>query len=641
MLIAIPFPLLFLYGLFLTNEEQDVNREIQHIEVDIGEITKSIGEYIFNSIYTEKKYRYNAKYSFDFNKMIDDRSLSGYSAHIGVRVITPYFEGSGLDDYNLRTLSSREKNLILGLPQDTSALDEMEDILKIQQYLYKKAGSSSSDVIDEIKSRKSREVRDRKERLESLLIEGLKDADFYVNAQKLDLKNISPEEKINSGLRLLVDSYYFKLKYVTEFIDSQKELQDLLVIKNTELQIDGEEKVVNKLALGELREYMEIRTLQHAPITMKAVLDNFTSLPYGWLPIDIIGLIIRLQLSQEINLQMSGDYLNASDSFFIEHMTKKQHRDRILIKQRKKISHRSIQKAKKMLKEVFSYNASFNDEDALISSLKEYSEQELESIESMLNFYESSKYPGEEVLLSGKAAFESMIGTKDAVVFFENLLSLEDKLLDYADCVGEVKGFFKNQKESFDNAVKQLGTYKKNKAYVLDNEIIEAIEKIEGIITSERPYSQIHQLPHLVDVFIKKYMESLSLECQPISDTIKQDWEKVKSELSKHDFKDKLFSKFENRFNNLLERLDTTSNFFEAVAMKEESYREKERCFKEIEKIAIPHTPVVKKMIMLNTSSLFHEVRIIKTPKDIDRVVDEVRHKLTTELKEDTEIRLI
>ena len=77
--------------IFLTHEEQDVNKEIQNIPIDIGEIILKVGEEIFNGIYSDKKFRYNAKYHFDFNKIIDDRMLSTKS-EIGVKVITPYFD---------------------------------------------------------------------------------------------------------------------------------------------------------------------------------------------------------------------------------------------------------------------------------------------------------------------------------------------------------------------------------------------------------------------------------------------------------------------------------------------------------------------------------------------------------------------
>jgi hypothetical protein len=60
--------------IFLTYEEQDINKEILNISVDISEVILYIGEEIFDGIYKENRYRYNSKYYFDFNKIIDDFS---------------------------------------------------------------------------------------------------------------------------------------------------------------------------------------------------------------------------------------------------------------------------------------------------------------------------------------------------------------------------------------------------------------------------------------------------------------------------------------------------------------------------------------------------------------------------------------
>ena len=43
---------------FLTNEEQEINRAIEAQPVDAGEITAKVSELIFDGLFDEKKYRY-------------------------------------------------------------------------------------------------------------------------------------------------------------------------------------------------------------------------------------------------------------------------------------------------------------------------------------------------------------------------------------------------------------------------------------------------------------------------------------------------------------------------------------------------------------------------------------------------------
>lgn len=650
--------------IFLTHEEQDVNREIQNIAIDMGEIIQNIGEEIYNGIYSEKKFRYNVRYHFDFNKAIDDRLFSTQKHEIGIKVLTPYYDATlELSDQALRMMSSNENSVLINLPSDTSFLEEMENILKIQTYLLRKGGTSSLEVIEEIKARKSREVAERKERVKNLLIEALKEADFYVSMQKLDLKSKNPVERINAGLKLLVDNTYSKLNYITEFIESSKDLHDLLYGSVTQPKFfDAENDIPNKLALQEINHYIERNTQRHIPITMKTVLDLFSKAPYGWLPDDIRGLVIRLFRAQEVKLQLGGDYLSISDKNLIQYLTKRDYSDRLLIKKRTKTPEKYLHNAKELIKELFNQTSPPGDEDGLMNRFKELANSEYTKIERLLDRYEEhSYYPGHAVLEKGKEAFEGVIQIKDAMEFYEKLYEAKDELLDYEDKVFDVKKFFENQRHHFDKAFQTLDIYAKNKTYVLDQGTISTVREIEVIVKNPQPYSEIPQLPGLISDFIDRFGQLLKEECKPVRGVIEKDWQKVKDELSQLKFEEELYDQFHERFNDLLSRLDRSNNFYEAIAMKEESDRLKLRCFegirrleeqreKEKAKDEPPDTVTngganggykPKKTVNISVANIFHAVKTIETEKDIEKLLDYIREQLKEQLKEDTVLKLV
>ncbi len=649
--------------IFLTHEEQDVNKEIQHIPIDIGEIIIKIGQEIYNGIYSEKKFRYNAKYHFDFNKIIDDRLLSAQKSEIGVKIITPYFDaGVELTDSEIKMMSTRENNLIIKLPSDSTVLEEMEDILKIQTYLLRKGGTSSTEVIEEIKVRKSREVSERSNRVRALLIESLKEADFYVNMQKLNIKSKNPVERINSGLKVLIDNIYNKLSYIADFIESSKELHDLLLTKDSQIKMFGnEDEVPNKLALEELTHHIERNTQRHIPITLKTVLDFYSKPPYGWLHDDIRALVIRMFKSQEIKLQLGSDYLNTSDKNLIQYMTKKDYVDRLLIKKRSKTPEKFINNAKQLIKEVSNHTSIPGDEDGLMNRFKELSNKELSEIRELLVFYKKGNYPGKDVLDKGKEIFEDIIQIKDAIAFYEKLYELKEDLLDYEEDVFDVKKFFENQMGQFDKAVEKLDIYEKNKSYVLDEEIIKIIKEIEKIVKSQKPYSQISKLPNLIKEFVDRFGILLEEECKPVRVVTESDWQKVNSELESYDLKAELYDKFNDKFKDLLHRLDSSNNFYEAIAMKEESDRLKMRCFDEIKKLreskakekAEKEQPAninekekrteykPKRTVNISIANIFHGARTIESEEEIEDLLDYLKEQLKKELKEDTILKLI
>ncbi|AZR74754.1 hypothetical protein BBF96_00145 [Anoxybacter fermentans] len=644
--------------IFLTHEEQGVNREIQNIPIDIGEIILKIGEEIFNGIYDEKKFRYNTRYHFDFNKIIDNRLLSSQKSEIGVKIITPYFDtGEELTDYELKMMSAGENNLIIKLPSDTTVLEEMEDILKIETYL-RKSGASSIETIEEIKSRKSREVAERKERVKTLLVEALKEADFYVNMQKLDIKSKNPVERINSGLKVLIDNLYNKLNYITHFIESTKDLQDLLMENDMQLKLTDDDDVPNKFALEEVKHYIEINTQRNILITLKSIITLYSKAPYGWRELDIIGLIIKLFKSQEIKLQLGGDYLSTSDKNIIQYMTKRDYIERLIIKKRTKTDKKYINNARDLAREIFGYMTVPDDEDGLMNKFKELSKEELSEINRLLVYYENFNYPGKEVLENGRELFEEILRIYDAVEFYEKLYELKDQMLDYEDDVFDVKKFFENQKEYFDRALEQLNVYERNKSYIVDSETIKIVQEIEEIVKSQKPYSQILKLPHLIAEFENRFSELLKEECRPIRNVIESNYQKVKDELNLYDFKDELYPKFEAEFNNLFNRLNFANNFYEAIAMKDESDRLKIRCFEEIEKkkrelkeqdteqsttVSDGDTPeyMSKKIVNISIANILHSTWTIETEDDIEELLQHIRQQLKKELKENIVLKLI
>ena len=67
---------------FLTDEEQEINRAIESQNVDSGEVIAKVSEMIFDGLYDEKKYRYpafNGRYAFAFNQVVDDKPYNANS----------------------------------------------------------------------------------------------------------------------------------------------------------------------------------------------------------------------------------------------------------------------------------------------------------------------------------------------------------------------------------------------------------------------------------------------------------------------------------------------------------------------------------------------------------------------------------
>src|SRR5699024_876369 len=82
--------------IFLTNEEQEINREIERQNIETQVITDKISEIIYAGILSEDRIRYNKfgnRYNFGFNRFVDgDPYRNNQAFDIGIDIINPHTE---------------------------------------------------------------------------------------------------------------------------------------------------------------------------------------------------------------------------------------------------------------------------------------------------------------------------------------------------------------------------------------------------------------------------------------------------------------------------------------------------------------------------------------------------------------------
>lgn len=647
--------------IFLTNDEQDVNREIKNMHVESSEVIQQIGEELFGSIYPTKKYRYSTHYNFPFNSIINDRPIGSQTSDIGLKVLTPDYEAENdLNELQLKSMSMREGNVILRMPQDTSYLEEMEEILKIQAYLKLKSGVSASQTIEDIKTRKSREVTDRRNRISTALIGALKIAEIYANGEQLKITEKNPVDRINDAFLALIRNLYSKIDYITDFIDNKNTLMTLL--KDRQDQMTGfEEDILNHLALKESDGYIERMTMRHQQMTVKNITNHFSEKPYGWLELDTTVLLIHLFHTQEIKLMMNSVYLQPSDSNLFDAFTRRDLIDRVIVSKREQISPLLLKSVKDLCQTLFDRSSVPMDEDGLMQTFQNLLDQELHEVGKMLNLYHGHpQYPGKEIVESGQDAMRVLTDIHDAGTFYKKAHSFKRDLEDYADQVNDVKGFFSNQRDKFDSAIHLLTVYEKNQSYITDQDFLNVEQQMAQIVHHVSPYGQIHKLSLLCDSFCDHFMMLIEKESEPIEKIIDRDFQEVLDELEKDpELKTKYAADLRQNFIKLKEQLEKADSVIEVIAKQTESDRLKVRCMNKIilereqraQNKVNPNTvvgpdpsdivPPVKKTKTISKHMIMQGTRTIASREDIDRVVDELRKEIEKEFDENTIIKLV
>jgi hypothetical protein len=655
--------------IFLTNEEQDINRAISQENVEMGEIITEASTVIFEDIFSDKKYRYNARYNFSFNQIVDDRYFkNNQSNDIGLKVITPYSE-QDYTDITLKMISSTENNVVIKLPPDTTFLDEITECLKINKFITKNSlGLPKS--FESIKRAKQDELIEKKDRIKMYLEESIKNADIYVNGDRVNIAAKDPANRINEALGKLVSTRYSKLSYM----DTAPLLSDIesLFKKDPQLSMFGkDDKTPNKLALDDMLQFIEINTIRHTKTSLKSLHERFEKAPYGFIDLDVQWLIAMLFKQGKVTFTMNGQNVSLIDtvaSEIVRYITKREYTEKLLIEKRERASDKQIKAVKEVIKDLFGLTTISEEDDALMGSFKSKATAKLKDIDKLTYEYKiESRFPGKAVVAKAKELLDTIISTNDPMEFFKFIDSKRDEFLDLAEDLEPVEAFFAGeQKGIYAKAWKYIDIFSSSKTYVVDKDLIDVVDKIKAIVTKPSPYAEIYKLPALLSEFGDKHVSLIEKEAEPIREDLQSDLLKVQEVLNLKDYADKFKDKFASLFNELKDKLDTSNEVAAVKNIRYESDALKTRCLNEIDqyekklleeklkqqKVDIPvdapkgevtvKAPVIKthKNVSLRQITA-GKTYTIETEKDVDEVLKMLKEKLMKELDADTVIKLL
>lgn len=634
---------------FLTNDEQDINREIKNISIDSTAIVKKVGEMIGDDIYSESKYRLNKYYSFNLTRQIDDINLSPKTHDIGFNIITPYY--GDYSETDLKSKSTRDQCLIIQLPTDTiNYLNEIEESLKIEKFVQLKSGTDLSPGIQDIVTRKDREKIERRDRARSYLKEALKSAKLYANMQEVTVTAKEPKERINDGLKLIVDSLFNKLGYIEQHFESSKQLEDWLVQPHQVSTLTSNSK-------RELIQYIQTQQMKLSALTIKEVLDKFSQPPFGWLELDTVGQLISLYKDKQLNFKYNHEYLSVENpKKFIELLTNSNYTSRVVIERREVIEPKLIKVVKSLMKEMFDSFAT-EDEDQLMIDFKQEVQKELNAIVRLIDKTEQGVYPGYETLLDGTELCERILQEKNLKSVYQLVYKLQDDLLDYHEEVESIKAFYQGEQlVTYQKALNVIKIYERNSDYLQMEEIAEAIGQLKQITSAKEPYNKIQNVHALKKKFDDNFELATKEQAQPLLEQIKEDKASLLMYANNLDSKEAMVSKIKSRYHESEQRLLNPTSFDMIFAEKYKLDSLKENLYKEITVtmdrenknriqaagIKEETQPVVpkKKRKIYRLNDITKKLKTIETERDIDVILTELKKELEAQLQDDTIIEL-
>ncbi len=307
---------------FLTNEEQDVLREIKRIDILSSAKIELLGEIIFDDVLKKKnKHRYAAyKRDYQFNRICDGRYCGRESkGELGLEIISPLH-----DDYPMFSpakcnmySANQDDFIIVKLPDDTKFIEEIRIYLQTGKYIKDKIDAAASVNLKAILRDMTEQNRERRTRLITLIEKSVVDAEYFSLGRSIEIKTQNFSKAIEEAFDYLIKNIFSKFKYLPKiYNDPIEEIKQTLRaddITQQQLMFDFASK--ESQDIKEVKSYIDLQLRHDLHVILNQLVKYFDKKPYGWDKFQTIVIVARLFMAGNISLVMDSSKLQPKDAF--------------------------------------------------------------------------------------------------------------------------------------------------------------------------------------------------------------------------------------------------------------------------------------------------------------------------------------
>lgn len=611
---------------FLTDEEQDIQRNILNTVVDSSAIIKKMHDIIFGEIYAASKFSYG-KNAYAFDKIVDTQ-ISGNGSSMKLEFLT-----AATDEIDKNELSLRAKSMdkvIVVLSAEYKYFEDLEKAARIQRYIQQNSAVQQAQSIREIISRYQEEARNLEKTASAQMEKAIAKGKFYAAGERLDIKSDGAKERINEAMEYLVSNLYNKLELINYHASSDQEIVEVL---HGQHMLNGTE--YNREAAAEVEQYLELQMQSHRPTSMADIQSKFKEMPYGWTEAEIAYVVAMLIRNQKVTIKYGGATIQPDNPKLIDMLRKRTEIGKTAISKREKISQATVNTVRTFLREYFDEMSIPSDDDGLVKYIVEGFESRRNKYDNLNKRYTNNKYPDREVVIGAIRLVDDILAQKkDNIALCKQVEKSSAELLKSKENMEVVESFFNNQADLFDRALRLLKEIKDDENYFAnDEEVIQALNTIRAIVNVDGgryyKYQRIPELNRLIPIvraaqerLIEKKRDELYADLETCLASIHQDATAEKQKEAVRDA-DEFYKSMKEKIS-----LCTGLTTLDGYAMQLFNYKDKTiETMHAKEGMHSAPSGGKKAYRQLNRAIVF-PTRILESDADIDRYVEEVRSNL-------------
>lgn len=630
---------------FLTNAEQDVNKQINNSAYNEGEVQRTILDIIYDKVLESNKYRYEGRFDFGLNRFVDSESKgpSGQD-NITIRVCTQFSGTKSAADYQSESI--QDNAIILDLTEG-GFIDELIRANKIATFRRNNSASMSA-ALTEIMSKKSAEMSDRIKRAEDIIRSSLRTAPIYLAGTLLDIKPKDGKDRMQDALKEMVKRDYFKLGLVCSFYNDQKSIFSMLNDNNMSLLDISTD--ANKGAYDEIIEKVKDDKRLIRNVTVKSLLDYFSKKPYGWRDLDVLGMIGVLWKNNSLQILIHENVVDEKNISFKNDLSRKSNVDTMVVRSKEVIDEAVLYQVKRIMNDTYSENLPL-DEATLKSGVVGFFERKRQFLSDLKTKY-GSDYAGCKVAAEIYQDFNAILRSGDALTIFNEIIARKDSLDENAETLEQLESFYKDgshQQKNYQNAVDIIDWYSANSLLEDLSRLQPVVDAMSAIVSMEMPFKKMNELADLVFKASEIKERILEDKYKHTKKCLESDSSTIQKELKEallSNLTDDQKSRIEEKADEIAAQYSTWLSSLSKTTANMDSYitasASSVSSFRRFIALVISEgrgTPARSKRISIIDCIPVANKKVVSA-EDVDKVLLAIRNKLLAELKDNDELDL-
>ncbi len=624
---------------FLTDDEQDIQREINNTNIDTASIVERLANKIFGDIYSAQKYRYG-KYDFAFDRMVDNMTVGAHTGGTKLHFLSVATDAKEKQELHLISDSKQSAIVVLA---DNPYYESLENAMKISKYVKQKRNvaqlpKSVQDIIRNQQDKANEYENEAKEKL----IKAIENGAYYAAGEHLEIKSGDAISKINQVLEYLVSHVYSELGLITRNAESDADIIAILNGSADNGRLEGTED--NRDAAAKMEEYLETQATLSLPTSMADIQSRYQAIPYGWKEIDIACVAARLIYEQKVTIKYAGETIQPDNPSLPDMLRKKSEIGKTSISKRQAVNVAKMKAVKEILREYFDVMDVPDNEDGLIDFIVRKFTEQKEHYTGLLTLYSGKKYPDLDLVRTSISLTDAVLSQKkDNIALVDAVLTKKDNLLDNKEDMQAVENFFRSQVTVFDAAAKMESDLKNDLDYLSkEEESRNALDRIRHLIDVQSRKFDYHCIPEL-NVLMKTVKEGhdrlLEAKRAELKEIVRQCMAEIHTAAQTADARS-IIERSDKFYDEKKKEIDELQSLALLDGLVTRMFTHKDDACNTIEAIQRPKPAAESKPAAqekLQTKKKIHEVnrqvvfpaKVLETPEDVDTYVENMRQRLT------------